>query len=67
MQHDETTAAVAAKLAPPVTVLGAHIAGFTVADWIQWLTLIYLILLVAHKIWRIACEVGEWLKSKKWI
>ena len=54
----ETVGAAAAKLTPPVAVLAAEIMGMTVADWIQWLTLIYLLLMVSHKAW------GMWREFK---
>lgn len=52
----ETGGAIAAKLAPPATVLGVQVAGIHVADWIQWLTLLYLALMIAHKLWSMGLE-----------
>ena len=53
----ESGAAIATKLSPPAAVLGAHIAGIPVAEWIQWLTLIYLLMLVGHKAFQIGRDV----------
>lgn len=65
-QHTETASTAAAKLTPPAAVLGAQILGMSVADWIQWLTLLYLILLVAHKVWNIWDEIIKpWLYKKE--
>lgn len=58
-QQTETGAAVAAKLSPPATILAAQIAGITVADWVQWLTLIYVFLLVVHKLWKMGLEAWQ--------
>lgn len=64
-EHAETAATAAAKLSPPAAVLGAHIMGMSVADWIQWLTLIYLALMILHKIWGMWKEFKEtWFKPK---
>lgn len=60
----ETTAAMAAKLAPPATVMGAQIAGIHVADWIQWLTLLYLALLVSHKVWGMGLEAWRFWRNR---
>ncbi len=49
-------ATVAAKLSPPATVLGAQLAGIPVADWIQILTVLYLLLLISHKCWGMVLE-----------
>jgi hypothetical protein len=63
--HQETASTAAAKLSPPAAVLGAHILGMSVADWIQWLTLFYLILLVVHKLWSMWKELNEyWFVDK---
>lgn len=65
MQHNvESGTAMATKLAPPAAVLGAQIAGIHVADWIQWLTLIYLFLMVAHKLWQMGWEAWKFWRSK---
>lgn len=67
MQHQaETTTAMVTKLAPPAGVLGAQIAGIHVADWIQWLTLIYIVLLIIHKLWAMGKEAWEFWKVTTW-
>lgn len=47
----EPVSAMAAKAAPPVAVISAHAAGVTVPEAIQIATLVYLILMIAHKAW----------------
>jgi hypothetical protein len=49
----ETTAAIAAKLAPPATVSLASVMGVQVSELVLWATLIYTILLIGHKAWSI--------------
>ena len=39
----------AVKLSPPATVLGVEVSGVNVQEWILWATLLYTILLIAHK------------------
>ena len=57
MSKDETLATAATKLSPPAAVLGAHVAGMPVAEWIQWLTLIYLVMLIGHKGYMIVQDI----------
>jgi len=49
--HQETTAAAAAKAALPVGVSVATIFGVQVSDVLVWMTLIYTVLLIIHKVW----------------
>jgi hypothetical protein len=49
--HEETAAAVAAKAALPVGVSLATIFGLQVSDLLMWMTLVYTILLIVHKVW----------------
>lgn len=52
MTHDqETTAAVTAKAALPVGVSLATFMGYQVSDILMWMTLIYTILLIIHKVY----------------
>jgi hypothetical protein len=46
----ETGAAVAAKIAPPISVSLATIAGYNVSELVLWGTLIYTCLMIGHKI-----------------
>jgi hypothetical protein len=64
MSKDETLATAATKLSPPAAVLGAHVMGMPIAEWIQWLTLIYLIMLIGHKGYMIFKDVATSLRSK---
>jgi hypothetical protein len=58
-QQHETVATVTTKLSPPAAVLGAHVLGMPVAEWIQWLTVIYLLLLIGHKLYVIVKDVKK--------
>jgi hypothetical protein len=52
MTHDqETAAAVTAKAALPVGVSLATFMGYQVSDILMWLTLIYTLLLIIHKVY----------------
>ncbi len=52
----ETVAAVASKVAPPVTISLATVAGVQVSELVLWATLIYTVLMIGHKIWQIFKE-----------
>ena len=60
----ESTLGNAAKISPPATVLGAEFIGMHVADWVQWLTLLYLLLLVIHKVWSMLVEAHAYWRSR---
>lgn len=45
--------AIAAKAGPSVSVSLATIAGYSVSDIILWATLIYTLLMIAHKLYHI--------------
>jgi len=53
----ETAVAVASKVAPPVTVSLATVAGYQVSELVLWATLIYTILMIGHKVYQIVKEV----------
>lgn len=61
-QTSETGAAMSAKVAPPAAVVGANIAGMPVADWVQYATLIYVVMMIAHKGWQMW---KEWKTGKE--
>lgn len=54
-----------AKAAPPIVVIGAQIAGLDVPSAVQWLTLIYVCLMILHKLWRMGLEAYRFLVLKK--
>lgn len=65
-QTAETGGAMVAKAAPPLAVVGANIAGWSVPEWVQLLTLIYVILMVAHKLWTMGVEAYKfWVKGER--
>lgn len=49
----ESMPAIAAKAGPSVSVSLATIAGYNVSDIILWATLIYTVLMIAHKVYHI--------------
>jgi hypothetical protein len=60
MTTDHTTegaAAIVAKVAPPVGVSLASVAGFQVSEILIWATLIYTVLMICHKCYQIYKEV----------
>ena len=67
MNHEqaETGAAIAGKISPPVAVLGAKFAGMNISDMVLWLTLIYTVLLVVHKLWRMGLEAHRFWFQKQ--
>lgn len=59
-QTAETGAGIVAKAAPPVSVTVATVAGYSVSDLVLWATLIYTVLMIAHKLYQIYKDVkGE--------
>lgn len=54
-------ASEAVKFSPPAAYMGAKFLGMTPADWVTWLTLLYIIIqitLIIPKWWR---QFGPWL------
>lgn len=62
-QDYETGAAMVAKVAPPATVAGASLAGVHVSDWVLWMTLVYTILMICHKLWQMGLEAWRFWKK----
>jgi hypothetical protein len=57
---------MAAKAAPPIAVLGANFMGYPVADWVQWLTLLYVVLMLLHKTWQMGYEAYRfWILGER--
>ena len=52
MQQKADILSEAAKAAPPVTVVGATIAGVQVNDLILWATLLYIVLQIGFLLYR---------------
>ena len=50
---------IAAKVAPPVTVSIATVAGYQVSELVLWATLIYTVLMILHKLYQIYKEVKD--------
>lgn len=56
-QTAETAGAIVAKAAPPVSVSIASIAGLQVSEILLWATLIYTVLMIAHKLYTIYIDI----------
>jgi hypothetical protein len=55
----ETSAAIAVKLSPPASVSIATLAGYQVSELLMWATLLYTILMIAHKVYTMVYDVIE--------
>lgn len=55
----EGASAIVAKVAPPVTVSLATVAGYQVSEVLLWATLIYTVLMILHKLYQIYKEVKD--------
>ena len=55
----EGAAAIVAKVAPPVGVSLASVAGIQVSEILIWATLIYTVLMICHKCYQIYKEVKD--------
>jgi len=54
----ETAATVTAKVAPPVGVSLATVAGLQVSELVLWATLVYTVLMIGHKVYQIYQDVS---------
>jgi uncharacterized membrane protein YcjF (UPF0283 family) len=63
----ETGASMVAKATPPIAVIGAQFAGIPVDDWVKWVTLAYVVLMLLHKVWQVGYEAYRFwiLKERK--
>jgi len=55
----EGAAAIVAKVAPPVTVSLATVAGYQVSEVLLWATLIYTVLMILHKLYQIYKDIKK--------
>jgi len=53
----EGISVIAAKVAPPVGVSLATVAGYQVGELVLWATLVYTVLMICHKCYQIYKEV----------
>ena len=60
----ETAATVTAKVAPPVGVSLATVAGLQVSELVLWATLVYTILMIGHKVYQIYQDVSKTLDKE---
>ena len=57
-QHSaESGVAIAAKVAPPISVSIATIYGISVSEILLWATLLYTLMMIAHKGWQIYRDI----------
>ena len=57
--QEETVGAIAAKVAPPVSVSLATVYGYQVSEIVLWATLVYTVLMIGLKIYQIYKEVKK--------
>ena len=55
----EGASAIVAKVAPPVTVSLATVAGYQVSELVLWATLIYTVLMILHKLYQIYKDIKK--------
>jgi hypothetical protein len=55
----ETATALVTKAAPPITISLATVAGYQVSELVLWATLIYTMLMIAHKLYQIYSEMKK--------
>jgi hypothetical protein len=53
----ETATGMAAKASAPITVSLATVAGYQVSEILLWCTLVYTVLMIAHKLYSIYKDV----------
>ena len=53
----ETAASMTAKASAPITVSLATVAGYQVSEILLWCTLVYTVLMIAHKLYSIYKDV----------
>jgi hypothetical protein len=58
-QTTETGVSMVTKAAAPVTVSLATVSGYAVSDLLLWATLIYTLLMIAHKLYSIYKDVRD--------
>jgi hypothetical protein len=56
----ESTAILVAKLTPPASVTVATMAGMQISEVVLWATLVYTILLIAHKLFAMYTDARTW-------
>jgi hypothetical protein len=47
---------LATRASPPVAVAAGNLMGMPLPDLVQWMTLVYLVLMISHKGWRMYRE-----------
>lgn len=50
------------KATPPVAVVGANVMGLQISDWVQYATLVYVVIMACHHLWK---WHREWKAAKK--
>lgn len=55
----DTATAIVAKVAPPVGVSLATVAGYQVGELVLWATLIYTVLMICHKCYQIYKDIKK--------
>jgi hypothetical protein len=55
--------ATALKAGPPVAVSGATLLGVPVADWVQYVTLVYVVVLAGRALWPTVHAIWTWARA----
>jgi hypothetical protein len=55
----DTATAIVAKVAPPIGVSLATVAGYQVSELMIWATLIYTVLMICHKCYQIYKDIKK--------
>lgn len=63
MNETESGLVVLAKLAPPTSVTLASVVGLPVSELVLWVTLIYTVLMITHKLFVMYKDASTWWKS----
>ena len=54
---------LAAKIAPPASVTAAGIIGMQVSELVLWVTLVYTLLMIAHKLMIMYKDARTWWRK----
>lgn len=63
--HSESAASMVAKAAPALGVSAVTVAGFDLSTTVLWLTFIYTVLMIGHKLYQIWKDLWHGFGSGK--
>ena len=59
----ESSALLIAKITPPASVTAASMAGMQVSEMVLWVTLVYTLLMIAHKLMAMYRDASTWWRK----